>query len=278
LGIKRRFDSLELMTVLAILSLFTIATVFSPLGLGGGILFVPILHYMLGWHILEAVLGSLTMIFMVASGSSLAHSKSGHADNNVANAARIVAIPMAIIGTLMASWLIDLVGDIGIKIIAALVIALVFIKTISIYKNQKDTTPEEIPLSEKKAPYQIGAGLAGTLSGILGIGGGAILVTLNRTILQMDAKKAAGTSFLVGATIVPVALISHIIYDGMTGALIERIGLLPIIIIPILIFMCSYTGAKYSIKYVSKNLVTVLFLGAISLSLIRYAIDFVSHL
>ena len=100
------------MTILAIISLFVIATIFSPLGLGGGILFVPILHYMLGWDILEALLGSLTLIFMVASGSSLAHSKSGHADTKVANSARTVAIPMAIVGTLMASWLIDLVGDI----------------------------------------------------------------------------------------------------------------------------------------------------------------------
>ena len=266
------------MTILAIVSLFTIAMIFSPLGLGGGILFVPILHYMLEWHILEAVLGSLTMIFMVASGSSLAHSKSGHADNSVANAARIVAIPMAVLGTLMASWLIDLVGDIGIKVIAAVVIFLVFIKTISIYKSQIESSPEEIPLSEKKTPYQIGAGIAGTLSGILGIGGGAVLVTLNRAVLQMDAKKAAGTSFLVGATIVPVALISHIIYDGMAGGLIERIGIIPVVIIPALIFVCSYTGAKYSIKYVSRNLVTILFLGATSLSLIRYAIDFASYL
>jgi len=267
---------LEILTILAIISLFVIATIFSPLGLGGGILFVPILHYMLGWDILEAVLGSLTMIFMVASGSSLAHSKSGHADNKVANSARMVAIPMAIIGTLMASWLIDLVGDIGIKIIAAIVIAIVFVKTISIYRTQTKIELKEFALEDKKIPYQIGAATAGTLSGILGIGGGAVLVTINRAILQMDSKKAAGTSFLVSSTIVPVALVSHIIYDGMAGGLIDRIGYLPTIIIPTLIFACSYTGAKYSIRYVSKDLVTIVFLIAISLSLIRYIIDFVS--
>lgn len=269
---------MEIMTILAIFSLFVIATVFSPLGLGGGILFVPILHYMLGWEILEAVLGSLTLIFMVATGSSLAHSKAGHADNQVANAARIVAIPMAIIGTLLASKMTDLVGDIGIKIIASLVITMVFIKTISIYRKQTDKFVEEANFNEKKNIYQLGAGVAGTLSGILGIGGGAILVTLNRAILNMDAKKAAGTSFLIGATIVPVSLTSHIIVGGKASGLLEQIGLLPVIIIPILIFLCAYFGAKYSIKYVSKELVTLVFLCAISLSLIRYVIDFTSYI
>ena len=267
---------MELTTILAIIFLLMIAIMFSPLGLGGGILYVPILHYMLDWHILEAVLGSLTLIFMVAMGSSLAHSSAGYADNKVANAARVVAIPAAVVGTLLSSWMIDLVGDIGIKILASIVIIVVFTKTISIYKNQNNPELIEISITEKKPQYQAGATLAGTLSGILGIGGGAILVTLNRSILQMDAKKAAGTSFLIGATIVPIALISHILVDGMAGDLVDRIGLLPIIVIPILIFMCSFSGAKLAIKHLPKNLVTIAFLFAISLSLIRYTIDFVN--
>ena len=50
---------------------------------------------------------------------------------------------------------------------------------------------------------------------MLGIGGGAILVTLNKSVLKMDAKKAAGTSYLVAATVTPVALISHLILAGI---------------------------------------------------------------
>ena len=112
-------------------------------------------------------------------------------------------------------------------------------------------------------------------TGILGIGGGAILVTLNRSILKMDAHKAAGTSYLIAATIVPVALLSHILLDGITGDLYDKVGLLSIIIVPVLAFSCAFFGAKFAIKHISKNIVTIVFLCSISASLIRYIMDFI---
>ena len=71
---------MDLMTLLAIFCLLMVAVAFSPLGLGGGILYVPIMHYMLDWEIKEAIVASLTLVLMVSLGSSLAHSKSGHVE------------------------------------------------------------------------------------------------------------------------------------------------------------------------------------------------------
>ena len=113
---------------------------------------------------------------------------------------------------------------------------------------------------------------------MIGIGGGAILVTANRSILQMDTNKAAGTSFLVAATIVPVALLSHILLDGVTKNIIDNIGIFPIIIFPLMVFLSAFTGAKYAINNLSKSTITIVFLCAISLSLIRYMIDFITLL
>ena len=45
-----------------------VAVAFSPLGLGGGILYVPIMHYMLDWEIKEAIVASLTLVLMVSFG------------------------------------------------------------------------------------------------------------------------------------------------------------------------------------------------------------------
>ena len=56
----------------------------------------------------------------------------------------------------MASWLIDLVGDIGIKILAAIVIAIVFVKQYQ-FTELKPNRTERICLEDKKIPYQIGA-------------------------------------------------------------------------------------------------------------------------
>ena len=65
---------MELVTVIAVICLLLVAVAFSPLGLGGGILFVPIVHYMLDWEIREALVASLTLVLMVHYSSNMAHS------------------------------------------------------------------------------------------------------------------------------------------------------------------------------------------------------------
>ena len=62
---------MELITAIAILFFIAVAVVFSPLGLGGGVLYVPIFHYILEWDFLESVIGSLSLVFMVTLGSCL---------------------------------------------------------------------------------------------------------------------------------------------------------------------------------------------------------------
>lgn len=267
---------MDLITAIAILCLLLVAVAFSPLGLGGGILYVPIMHYLLDWEIKEAIVASLTLVFMVALGSSLAHSKSGYADHNAAKLGRIAAIPSAIIGVILSGLLISWVGDIGIKILASLVIIFVLDRTIRKSLSKEEVDHEEIELSSKKNQYLIGSSFAGISSGILGIGGGAILVTINRSILKMDAKKAAGTSYLVAATIVPVALVSHLILSQNIGTIYEDAGLFALISVPLLVLLSAYFGAKYAIKYLPKQIVTILFLVVVSVSLLRYISDFIS--
>ena len=46
---------MDMITLLAIFCLLIVAVAFSPLGLGGGILYVPIMHYMLDWEIKESI-------------------------------------------------------------------------------------------------------------------------------------------------------------------------------------------------------------------------------
>ena len=97
-----------------------VAFAFSPLGLGGGVLYLPILHYIAGWTIVDSILGSLSMVWMVALGSSIAHTKSGHADKEVAKNGRKTAVPAAVIGTVIAWLIIEHVSDMVIKAFAAI--------------------------------------------------------------------------------------------------------------------------------------------------------------
>ena len=211
-----------------------------------------------------SIVASLTLVFMVALGSSLAHSKSGYADHDAAKLGRIAAIPSAIIGVILSGILISWVGDIGIKILASLVIIFVLDRTIRKSLSKEQVDHEEVELSSKNNQYLIGSSFAGISSGILGIGGGAILVTINRSVLKMDAKKAAGTSYLVAATIVPVALLSHLIFSQNFGTIYEETGLFALISVPILVLLSAYFGAKYAIKYFQANRYNFVFSSCIS--------------
>ena len=112
-------------------------------------------------------------------------------------------------------------------------------------------------------------------SGLLGIGGGAILVTLNRSILKMDAK--ARNELFGGATITPVALVSHLILSRNLSTIIDDAGILAMIVIPILVFASTYFGAKYAIKYLQNDSIHV-FLFVVSVSLFRYLSDLISQI
>ena len=269
---------MEFVTVTAVICLLLVAVAFSPLGLGGGILYVPIMHYMLEWEIKESLVASLTLVLMVALGSSMAHSKSGYADTEAAKLGCISAVPSAVAGVILSGALISAVGDIGIKIIAAIIIFFVIERTLRKILSKNESEKIEVPLSENKNQYIAGTSLAGISSGLLGIGGGAILVTLNRSILKMDAKKAAGTSYLVAATTTPVALISHLILSRNLSTITADAGISAMIVVPILVFASAYFGAKYAIKYLPKQIVSYVFLFVVSVSLFRYLSDLVSQI
>ncbi len=259
-------DSSLLLTAVIIL---VIAFSFSPLGLGGGVLYMPVFHYLAGWSLPEAILGSLTLVWMVAMGSSLAHTKGGYINKEIANVARITAAPSAVIGTILSWLIISHISGMVIKAFAAVV--LIFV----IERNLRSRT-EVIAVDKNLSLYKKGAAFGGLASGLLGIGGGAIYVTLNRRILGMDVHKASGTSYLIGATVVPVAIISHIFIDQSHNAVFDNVGLLATIAMPISAFIAAYIGARFAIRYLPQKIIRTTFMIAITATLLRYLWDIAS--
>ena len=220
---------------------------------------------------IEAIIASLTMVWMVALGSSFAHSGEGHANKEVANAGRLTAIPAAIIGSFLAWLAIEYVSLLVIKVIAAAIL---------IYVIERNLRPSEKVTGgvEVLTKYKIGCAFGGLASGLLGIGGGAVYVTINRRMAGLDIRDAAGTSYLIGAAVVPVALLSHILIDGTLPDVYHRTGLLAAIIVPVLAFCSAYIGAKNAIKHLPINIVKWIFLVAVGASLGRYLWDIGSNL
>ena len=252
--------------LLAVIIILIIAFCFSPLGLGGGVLYMPVLHYLADWPIPEAILGSLTIVWMVALSSSLAHSKDGHADKEIANAGRITAIPSAIIGTVLAWLILSYVSDIVIKVFAALVLVFVIDRNL---RKDKDISL----VGRNISLYKKGAAIGGLSSGMLGLGGGAIYVTLNRRILAMDVHKASGTSYLISSAVVPMAILSHIIIEQSHTSVYDNVGMLGVLLIPATAFISAYIGARFAIHYLPDKIIRTTFIVAISATLLRYIWD-----
>lgn len=256
---------------LAIVLIILVALLFSPLGLGGGVLYVPILHYVADWPLLESLLASLTLVWMVAMSSSLAHQQEKHVDAIVAKAGRISAVPAAIVGTVLAWIIIEHVSELLLKAIAATILLFV------IERNFR--TSDKISGSrEELGKYRIGALGGGLASGLLGIGGGAIYVTLNRRLAGLDMRSAAGTSYLIGAAVAPVAIASHIFINGSLPSLLQNSGTTLAIILPIAVFITAFFGAKTAIKYLPTGTIRITFLIAVSLSFGRYLWDIIGTL
>ena len=77
---------------------------FAPLGLGGGLLFVPILHYVAGWEITPVtLLTSLILTAAVSWASGIKHRVEGLYDDDLTKMALYGAIPGALIGALLVN-------------------------------------------------------------------------------------------------------------------------------------------------------------------------------
>jgi len=257
--------------LLAAIIILIIAFAFSPLGLGGGVLYMPIMHYLCGWSLPEAILGSLTMVWMVALGSSIAHVKDGHADKEVANAGRTTAVPSAVVGTIISWLIISFISGMVIKIIASVILIIVIERNL---RPRKRVTVS----SHNISLYKKGAAVGGLASGLLGIGGGAIYVTLNRRIIGMDIHKSSGTSYLIGAAVVPVAIISHIFIEQSHFAVYEKVGIVAALVMLISVFIAAYVGARFAIRNLPEKMIRATFVTAISATLLRYLWDMVSYI
>ena len=86
-------------TLLIIIGIGLISFLFAPLGLGGGILYVPLLHYVGGWEIdQKLIIVSLLLSAVTSYGSGLEHRKQSFVDDRLTGIALWGAIPGALLG------------------------------------------------------------------------------------------------------------------------------------------------------------------------------------
>jgi len=195
------------------------AFMFAPLGLGGGVLYVPIFLFLLEWDIYPSLVASLILVWMVSLGSRAAHAKGGYAIASVGKRGTNAALMGAVFGAVLASIFINQLGDMSIKISATFLLIWVLYSTIKKLNSDlhdNGDSDNHSPDVEGKILniYRAGCFGGGAASGLLGIGGGAIFVTLHRSTLKYKQHQAAGTSYIIAGTQLIIPSFFSCVYYG----------------------------------------------------------------
>lgn len=250
-----------------------IGFLFAPLGLGGGLLFAPLLHYGAGWDIDGALLiVSLGLSGTVAYGSGLRHRKEGFYSDKRLKEGLFGAIPGAIIGVVIVASLSGSF-DVLFKALSLGFVTWAIIKTIRA-RSKKETIEESV----STIPLQIGVGIGGMLSSVLAIGAGAIYVPVLKTYGSLQSRKAIGTSLHIMMCVIPLSIIAHLFALNEGQFEVLKSNLVLILLLPFVVIFAANVGARFGIAKVSEQRIMQVFVAILFIIGIRYMLDLMDEL
>jgi uncharacterized membrane protein YfcA len=172
------------------LGIFT-GAVAGVLGIGGGLLIVPVLT-IAGLSLVQATATSLVGVFLSAVSGSVQNWRAGRLNLTYALGLAIFGIPTAQLG----AWLADRLPEAWLAFgFAGLMLVTMYFMHLKQQLKQATAANNEKAAQPRRLLPVIGIGLlAGLLSGLFGIGGGAVMVPLQMLLLGESIKAAVRTS------------------------------------------------------------------------------------
>jgi hypothetical protein len=246
-----------LLTIIALaIVAFLIAGVYSNLGLGGGLMFVPALIIIGGLGKDSAVAASLVLVLAGALAALYQHGKAGNIDYRFVGYLSSGSCAGAVVGTVFNlsigestfRWLF-------LAVVAGLCVWMAF----DLYMSIRPDCNDDSKMCTQYIGAAVGAAVfAGFLSGAFGIGGGAIMVPTLIYILCRNVKLAVGTS---AATIVPTTAVGIAIYFvGGANQLESEVWPYIAVLAPIA-FAGAFLGTRAGIARLSGKQIKTAFLA-----------------
>lgn len=173
----------------------------SMIGLGGGIIVVPVLTFF-GFSPTLAASSSLFAAFSNAVASTLSYSRQKRIEYSIGLKLGLLTIPGTILGAYISA---DITPSL-FKILFALILVA---SSVYIFINRKIES-KQANQSKQIMVFAVGASFfAGTISSLFGIGGGIIFVPLMVIGMGLSMKYAAPTSQLILLFASAAGLITH---------------------------------------------------------------------
>ena len=240
--------------------MFAVAFIYANLGLGGGLLFVPILLSTGVTDSAVAVPISLSLTIATAASSVINHHQRRLVDFGLGRSLVTGALVGAVIGTLFTIYfLADKRTFTAFFTVVLLVFGTYMLR--DWVRNARDVDrDDDTKLTLHRLAAVNGATLgSGFLSGSMGIGGGLLNVPLLVYGLGRKTRKAIGTSSLL---IIPTAavgfaayLVSHALQGGF--ALPSDFILIPILF-PV-VFVGAYLGSRWGLQALRTRPIALIF-------------------
>ena len=258
-------------SILIVLGVLAIGFLFAPLGLGGGILYVPLFHYVGGWEIdQKLIIVSLLLSAITSYGSGLEHRKKSYIDDELTGIALWGAIPGAMIGVFFVMMTGTEFKSI-FKVLSVIVVGFVIFKMIRKLNSESAD-------SKLEGEVQIGkmtslSAFGGFLSSVMAIGAGMIYVPAMKFFGNLETRKSIGSSLNIMMVVVPFAIVAHfmLLNNYQISQLIDDSILLIVLIIAN--FSGSKFGAILGFRLFDESILMKVFIGVLSITWINYVID-----
>ena len=161
----------------------------SMIGLGGGIIVVPVLTF-LGFSPTAAASNSLFAALSNAIASTISYSKQKRIEYSLGLKLGLLSVPGTILGAVVSS---DVAPD-----IFKVLFGLILISSAAYIFLRRNLESKQKIISKQMMVFAIGASFfAGIISSFFGIGGGIVFVPLMVAGMGMAMKRAAPTSQLI---------------------------------------------------------------------------------
>ena len=194
---------------------FLVGTLIGMTGLGGGVLLLPILIFVLKVPAIQAVGSDAVFNFVTKIGSGWMHLRKGTVRRKVVLAMAVGSLPGSVVGVSVLTHLRTVYGS-GVNnfITSAVGLLLVCIPTLLLFQRQIEEHVATRPPTLKSFVGMSFIGLlAGFLVGMTSVGSGSIIMMLLLLLYSFPPKVMVGTD-----------IVHAVLLTGVTSALHWKLG------------------------------------------------------